>query len=105
MGPASLQTARRIAPLRNRRQSSVLVGCDLCTTVVRVPAIGLSEPDLQALAEDATWYRQAVAAAPWTDTKPRPNWLSLGLSSALLLLAGIFFYSYLLSSLIELLKA
>lgn len=46
-----------------------------------------------------------MGAAPWTDTKPRPNWLGLALSSALLLVTGIFFYGYLLSRLIEVLKA
>jgi Zn-dependent protease len=46
-----------------------------------------------------------LGASPWTDTKPRPNWLGLGISCALLLIAGIFFYGYLLSSAIEALKA
>ena len=46
-----------------------------------------------------------LGAAPWTDTKPRPNWLGLGISCGLLLIAGIFFYGYLLSSAIEALTA
>jgi len=46
-----------------------------------------------------------MGASPWTDTKPRPNWLSLGIGSAVLLIAGVSFYSYLLSSLIQILKA
>jgi tetratricopeptide (TPR) repeat protein len=45
-----------------------------------------------------------MGAAPWTDTKPRPNWLSLGLSSLLLFVSAIFLYGYLFSQLIELLK-
>ena len=45
-----------------------------------------------------------MGAAPWTDTKPRPNWLNLGISSGVLLIAGVSFYSYLLSTLIEMLK-
>jgi Zn-dependent protease len=42
--------------------------------------------------------------APWTDTTPRPNWLGLAVSSTLLLVGGIFLYSYLLTQLIEILK-
>lgn len=44
-----------------------------------------------------------MGASPWTDTKPRPNWLGLSISSVLLLLAGLFFYSYLYAELIEIL--
>jgi Zn-dependent protease len=43
--------------------------------------------------------------SPWTDTKPRPNWLGLGIASAILFISGIFLYSYLLTQLIEILKA
>jgi len=46
-----------------------------------------------------------MGAAPWTDTKPRPNWLGLGIGSAVLLLAGVFLYGYMLTNLIEMLKA
>jgi Zn-dependent protease len=42
--------------------------------------------------------------SPWTDTKPRPNWLGLAVASSLILVAGIFLYSYLLTQLIEILK-
>lgn len=45
-----------------------------------------------------------MGASPWTDTKPRPNWLGLSLSGAVLLTAGLFLYGYLLTQLIELLK-
>jgi tetratricopeptide (TPR) repeat protein len=41
---------------------------------------------------------------PWTDTQPSPNWLGLLVSSTLLLVGGIFLYSYLLTQLIEILK-
>lgn len=46
-----------------------------------------------------------MGAAPWTDTKPRPNWLALSLVSALLLVGGIAFYSYLFSGLLRMLQA
>ena len=45
-----------------------------------------------------------LGATPWTDTKPRPNWLNLSLSSAFLLLSGLILYSYLITQLIETLK-
>lgn len=45
-----------------------------------------------------------IGGAPWTDTKPRPNWLNLGLSSALLLIGAIGLYSYLLTQLVKLLR-
>lgn len=45
-----------------------------------------------------------LGVTPWTDTKPSPDWLRFGISITLLLLAGISFYSYLLSSVIEMLK-
>jgi Zn-dependent protease len=46
-----------------------------------------------------------MGAVPWTDTKPRPNWFNLGLSSFLLFIGAIFLYGYLLTQLIRLLKA
>jgi Zn-dependent protease len=46
-----------------------------------------------------------MGVSPWTDTKPRPNWLGLGIASAILFISGIFWYSYLLTQLIEILKA
>ncbi len=45
-----------------------------------------------------------MGAAPWTDTKPRPNWLGLGLTVGLLLITGILVYGYLLTQLIALLQ-
>lgn len=45
-----------------------------------------------------------MGAAPWTDTKPHPNWFNLGLSSFLLFVGAIFLYGYLLTQLIRLLK-
>ncbi|MBN1220392.1 MAG: tetratricopeptide repeat protein [Anaerolineae bacterium] len=38
---------------------------------------------------------------PWTDTRPRPNWPGLRIAAALLLVGGIFGYSYLLIQLVE----
>ena len=46
-----------------------------------------------------------MGVSPWTDTKPRPNWLGLGIASAILFISGIFLYSYLLTQLIKILKA
>jgi tetratricopeptide (TPR) repeat protein len=48
---------------------------------------------------------KAQGVTPWTDTKPRPNWFNLGLSSVLLLVGAIGLYSYLLVQLVKLLKA
>ena len=45
-----------------------------------------------------------MGAAPWTDTKPRPNWLGLGLTGSLLLIAVFLAYAYLLTQLIALLR-
>lgn len=42
-----------------------------------------------------------MGADPWTDTKPRPNWLALGLGGGLLLMVGLGLYGYLLFRLIE----
>ncbi|MFC1976550.1 site-2 protease family protein [Chloroflexota bacterium] len=42
--------------------------------------------------------------SPWTDTQPRPNWLGLAVAGILLLVGGIFLYSYFLTQLIEVLK-
>ncbi len=46
-----------------------------------------------------------MGAFPWTDTKPRPNWLGLGFSTGILIVAGLGLYGYLITSAIELLKA
>jgi Zn-dependent protease len=45
-----------------------------------------------------------LGASPWTDTRPRPNWLTLGIGMSAVLLGGIFVYGYLLFSLIEMLR-
>jgi Zn-dependent protease len=44
-----------------------------------------------------------MGAEPWTDTKPRPNWLALGIGGGLLFIAGFILYGYLLNQLIQLL--
>ena len=44
-----------------------------------------------------------MGAAPWTDTKPRPNWLGLSLAGVFLLISGVIAYGYLLTELITLL--
>jgi hypothetical protein len=45
-----------------------------------------------------------LGASPWTDTKPKPNWLSLGLGAAAFLLGALVIYGYLFTSLIEMLN-
>ncbi len=42
-----------------------------------------------------------IGNAPWIDTRPRPNWLSLGVTGIVLLVGILFTYSYLLAELIE----
>jgi Zn-dependent protease len=57
---------------------------------------------------DENLARQSMAeigATPWTDTKPRPNWLGLGVGGGLFLLATIFIYTYLITRVIEMLIA
>jgi Zn-dependent protease len=62
--------------------------------------------EITPLDEDAARKDMAeMGLSPWTDTKPRPNWLGLGIASAILFVSGIFLYSYLLTQLIEILKA
>jgi Zn-dependent protease len=45
-----------------------------------------------------------LGALPWTDIKPRPNWIKLSISAGLLLFGAIIGYSYLLTSLLDALK-
>ncbi len=61
----------------------------------------VSPVDEEAAQESMT----EIGASPWTDTKPRPNWLALSVGGVFLLIAGIFLYSYLIASFIEMLKA
>jgi tetratricopeptide (TPR) repeat protein len=56
---------------------------------------------------DENAARQSMAeigANPWTDTKPRPNWLGLGIGGGLVLLTGVLVYIYLINSALQLLK-
>ncbi len=46
-----------------------------------------------------------MGATPWTDTTPSPDWVKLTLSASLFVLAGIFLYSYLINSLVEMFTA
>ncbi len=46
-----------------------------------------------------------MGAAPWTDTKPRPNWVGLGIGGGFLLLCSLVLYGYLFIQLIEFLQA
>jgi len=45
-----------------------------------------------------------LGAAPWTDTKPRPNWLALGVGGLLFTVAALAFYGYLFSGLVKLIE-
>jgi hypothetical protein len=42
--------------------------------------------------------------SPWIDTKPRPNWLSLGATSLLLLVGALFAYGLLVVQLVNVLN-
>jgi Zn-dependent protease len=42
---------------------------------------------------------------PWTDTKPRPNWLSLGVTTLLILVGALFVYGLLVIQLVNALNA
>jgi Zn-dependent protease len=56
---------------------------------------------------DESLARQSMAeigATPWTDTKPRPNWIGLGIGGGLFLLTGVFVYTYLITQVIEMLR-
>lgn len=56
---------------------------------------------------DETAAQESMAelgAAPWTDTKPRPNWVGLTIGIGILLVAGFGLYGYLITGAIELLK-
>lgn len=54
--------------------------------------------------DDAEEELAELGASPWTDTTPRPNWLGLGVSMALLLATGIALYSYLWLGLVRMLQ-
>jgi tetratricopeptide (TPR) repeat protein len=45
-----------------------------------------------------------LGAIPWTDTKPRPNWLALSFGALLITVAALSFYSYLFSGLVKLIE-
>jgi len=45
-----------------------------------------------------------MGASPWTDTKPRPNWLGLSVVTGILFVTGLGLYGYLISGAIEMLK-
>ena len=60
--------------------------------------------EVSPVADNATQNMAELGASPWTDTKPRPNWLALSLGSVLLLVGGIVFYSYLFSGLLRMLQ-
>ena len=51
--------------------------------------------------EEAEEGLNELGATPWTDTKPRPNWLSLGVGGGFLIVTSLAFYGYLLANLIE----
>lgn len=61
--------------------------------------------EVSPIDEIAAQERMAeMGDSPWVDTKPRPNWLALGLTSLVLFVVGILIYGYLLTKLIELLR-
>lgn len=54
--------------------------------------------------EEAAESMTALGSAPWTDTRPRPNWWGLGLGGGLVVISGILLYGYLLMQLVEMVK-
>lgn len=60
--------------------------------------------DVSPFDEDADDSLTEMGAAPWTDTKPRPNWTGLAVGTALLLISGIAFYGYLFTGLVRMLQ-
>lgn len=54
--------------------------------------------------DEARTSMTELGATPWTDTKPHPNWLGLGLGVSVLVVGAVALYGYLLSQLFELLK-
>lgn len=63
----------------------------------------LSEVSPVDLAE-AKVQLEEMGAKPWTETKARPNWWSLGFSGGVLLVGGLALYAYLISQLLQLLQ-
>jgi Zn-dependent protease len=61
--------------------------------------------EVSPVAEDAAASMARIGKAPWTDTKLRPNWLTLGLGSGLLLLGSLIVYGYLFANLLLVLQA
>lgn len=60
--------------------------------------------EVSPVAQDAADNMARLGALPWTDTRPRPNWLGLGINLGLLLIGCAVTYGYLVTSLIELLR-
>ncbi len=57
----------------------------------------VSPVNLEAAQEDLA----ELGASPWTDTKPKPNWLGLSISTVLILAATLVLYGYLITNLVE----
>lgn len=55
--------------------------------------------------EDEADNLNKLGAQPWTDTKPRPNWIKLGINMGFLLIGSVVMYGYVVTSLIQLLRA
>ncbi|MCB0210288.1 MAG: tetratricopeptide repeat protein [Anaerolineae bacterium] len=60
--------------------------------------------EVSPVAENAEDSLNKLGSLPWTDTRPRPNWVSLGINLGLLLVGGIITYGYVVTSLIHLLR-
>lgn len=60
--------------------------------------------EVSPVATDANDNMNKMGALPWTDTKPRPNWISLSVGTGLFLVCGVAVYGYVFTNLIHMLR-
>jgi Zn-dependent protease len=60
--------------------------------------------EVNPVADDAEDEMAELGASPWTDTRPQPNWFTLGLGLALTLAGAMALYGYLFAGLMRMLQ-
>jgi Zn-dependent protease len=60
--------------------------------------------EVSPVGENADQDIAEMGVTPWTDTKPHPNWFSLGLSAGLFFVGGLALYGYLFTGLVRFLQ-